>query len=77
MPVDIAARIWDVFVFEGDRALVWAFVCLLSTLEGSLYGDANEILSTLGWPNNDDLWNIGAEDDFIARMRGIADCNIT
>ena len=84
MPIDIAARIWDVYVFEGDKALVWATVSLLSKLEGQLYGSEEELLSILGWSTADagdagdagDLWDIGSEDDFMAEMRIIADRNI-
>ena len=76
MPVDISARIWDVYVFEGDRALIWAFVGLLAKLEGILYGDTNEILSTLGWSSGE-LWDVGSEDDFMMVMRSIADRDTT
>lgn len=75
MPIDIAARIWDVYVFEGDKALIWATVTLLSKLEGQLYGSEEELLSILGWSAGD-LWDIGSEDDFMTEMRTIADRNV-
>ncbi|KAF2456691.1 rab-GTPase-TBC domain-containing protein, partial [Lineolata rhizophorae] len=47
--VDVACRIWDVVVFEGDAALVRAALGTLASLESRLYGDVDEVLGLLGW----------------------------
>lgn len=62
--VEIASRVWDVYVFEGDRALVRAVVGMLSVLEGRLYGSKEEVLQVLGG-----TWNVGTADEFMAGMR--------
>ncbi|EME39561.1 hypothetical protein DOTSEDRAFT_75278 [Dothistroma septosporum NZE10] len=62
------SRIWDVFVFEGDRALIRAAVAVLGTLESKLYGSRQEILKHIGWCN-ENRWDIGTEDEFINAMR--------
>jgi hypothetical protein len=47
--VDIACRMWDVTVFEGDVALVRAAVAVLERLEGRLYGGRwEEVCRELG-----------------------------
>ncbi|KAL8283059.1 hypothetical protein RB597_010442 [Gaeumannomyces tritici] len=38
LPLDAAARLWDVYVFEGDKVLVRAAVALLTEREMSLLG---------------------------------------
>jgi hypothetical protein len=38
LDLDLATRLWDVFVFEGDAVLVRAAVALLGSVEGKLYG---------------------------------------
>lgn len=65
--LDIASRIWDVYVFEGDKALVRAAVGTLDALEGRLYGEKQEVLELLGWRMSDS-WAIADEDAF---MRGV------
>ncbi|KAK7542329.1 uncharacterized protein J3D65DRAFT_546909 [Phyllosticta citribraziliensis] len=65
--LDIASRIWDVYVFEGDKALVRAAVGTLDALEGRLYGEKQEVLELLGWRMPDN-WAIADEDAF---MRGV------
>jgi hypothetical protein len=66
--MDIASRIWDVYVFEGDKALVRAAVGTLAKLEGRLYGSKEEILDVLGSAANGQ-WELGPEDDFIKLVR--------
>ncbi|KAF2842801.1 hypothetical protein M501DRAFT_993572 [Patellaria atrata CBS 101060] len=66
--IDIASRIWDVYVFEGDKALIRAAVGALVSLEGKLYGTKDEVLDLLGWPANK-RWDVGNEDDFMRNMR--------
>jgi hypothetical protein len=66
--MDIASRIWDVYVFEGDKALVRAAVGTLAKLEGRLYGSREEILAVLGSAVNGQ-WDLGPEDEFIQLVR--------
>lgn len=46
---EAVSRIWDVMVFEGDKAIVRAAVGMLSLLESRLYGDRDEVLKLFGW----------------------------
>jgi hypothetical protein len=66
--MDIATRIFDVYVFEGDAALIRASVGTLAKLEGRLYGSREEILELLasakGVP-----WDLGRDDEFMSVMR--------
>ncbi|KAK0659373.1 TBC domain-containing protein C23D3.03c [Lasiodiplodia hormozganensis] len=65
--LDISSRIWDVYVFEGDKSLVRAAVGVLDALEGRLYGSREEVLDLLGWSATQE-WGIKDEDAF---MRGV------
>ena len=49
--LDIAARIWDVMVFEGDGIVIRSVVAVLGILEAELYGCSSreEVLAKLGW----------------------------
>ncbi|KAL9095603.1 MAG: hypothetical protein Q9165_002035 [Trypethelium subeluteriae] len=77
--VDEASRLWDVYVFEGDKVLIRAVVGCLMRLEGRLYGNREEILKVLGWPDlnvNADpanpssrLWDVGDEEEFMKAVR--------
>ncbi|KAI9701387.1 MAG: hypothetical protein M1820_006478 [Bogoriella megaspora] len=78
--VDEASRLWDVYVFEGDRVLIRAVVGCLIKLEGKLYGTREEILSVLGWPDanpatagsgkqSSRMWDVGSEEDFMVAVR--------
>ncbi|KAF2084177.1 hypothetical protein K490DRAFT_49766 [Saccharata proteae CBS 121410] len=66
--VDVASRIWDVYVFEGDKALIRAAVGVLDVLEGQLYGGRDEVLKVLGWHGGAG-WAVGGEDEFMLRVR--------
>ncbi|KAF2435105.1 hypothetical protein EJ08DRAFT_580805 [Tothia fuscella] len=66
--MDIASRIWDVYIFEGDKALVRAAVGTLAKLEGRLYGNKREILDVLGSSVNGQ-WDLGPEDEFMQLVR--------
>jgi hypothetical protein len=68
MSPDLSSRIWDVYAFEGDKALVRATVGILSRLEGRLYGTRDEVLDILGW-NPTPAWDLGTEDDFMKAVR--------
>jgi hypothetical protein len=65
--MDIASRIWDVYVFEGDKALVRAAVGILAKLEGRLYGNKQEILDVLG--SSSGTCDLGTEDSFMKIVR--------
>ncbi|KAK5143008.1 hypothetical protein LTR04_002038 [Oleoguttula sp. CCFEE 6159] len=67
VPVDVASRVWDVFVFEGDKALVRAAVAVLGALESRLYGSRAEVLELLGWEGH--VWDL-REEEFMAVARG-------
>lgn len=68
---DAAARAWDVFVFDGDAALVRGCVAALGALEGRLYGEREEVLGLLGWEGNGKGWKVGEEGEFVERMRAM------
>lgn len=59
LAIESCSRVWDVAVFEGDKALVRAVVGVLSLLESRLYSDRDEILSLLGWGAK--IWSFGDE----------------
>lgn len=65
--VGMPSRVMDVYVFEGDRALVRAAVGVLLWLEGRLYGGREEVLGLLGWAGRE-RWGVGCEEEF---MRGV------
>jgi hypothetical protein len=67
--LDIATRIWDIVVFEGDTAFVRAVVAVLGKLEGKLYSDRSEILKTL--VSGESAWDLGSADEFIEWMREV------
>ncbi|KAK3701072.1 hypothetical protein LTR37_015634 [Vermiconidia calcicola] len=68
LPATHVSRIWDIFVFEGDKALVRAAVAALGKLEGSLYGSRDEILDILSW-RNEKGWDVGSEEEFMKAVR--------
>ena len=65
---DVASRIWDVYVFEGDKVLVRAAVGVLTRLEGRLWGDREEVLAELGWENSG-VWRLGGEEVVMRAVR--------
>ena len=68
MSSEHVSRVWDIFVFEGDRALVRAAVAVLGKLEGKLYGTRDEILDIISW-RNEKKWDLGSEEDFMRTVR--------
>ncbi|KAF2221589.1 rab-GTPase-TBC domain-containing protein [Elsinoe ampelina] len=48
LDLETTSRLWDVYVFEGDKLLVRAFTGVLGLLESGLYGTKEEILAVLG-----------------------------
>ena len=47
--LEVASRVWDVMVFDGDAAVVRTVVGIIGWLEGRLYGTRGEVMSVLGW----------------------------
>ena len=68
LPTEHVSRIWDIFVFEGDKALIRAAVAVLGKLERSLYGTRDEILNIISW-RNERRWDVGPEEAFITAVR--------
>ncbi|KAL9099833.1 MAG: hypothetical protein Q9163_004721 [Psora crenata] len=68
--IDIAARVWDVMVFEGDAAIIRTTVALLGILEGKLYGDREDVLGILGWGGNIGQ-GLADEEAFMAGVRSV------
>lgn len=66
--VEIAARIWDVMVFDGDSAIVRTAVAVLGALESRLYVERDDVLDLLGWEARSE-WNLGGVEDFMAQVR--------
>lgn len=68
LPLGHVGRIWDVWVFEGDKALIRAAVAVFGRLEGKLYGSKEEVLALLGWMNEKG-WDLGSEEEFMEGVR--------
>lgn len=68
LPTELVARVWDIFVFEGDKVLVRAAVAVLGRLERRLYGSREEILDVISW-RNEKRWDLGPEEEFITAVR--------
>lgn len=68
LPAPHASRLWDIFVFEGDKALIRTAVAVLGRLETRLYGSKEEILQVVGWQNAGKL-DLGTEEEFIKAVR--------
>ncbi|KIW84557.1 hypothetical protein Z517_03807 [Fonsecaea pedrosoi CBS 271.37] len=84
LDVDRLSRIWDIWIFEGDRTLVNAAVAILGSLQQQLFdiqGDTDlkrrNIQEMLGWGPFNRLpqsghWNlqsVGDEDKFVEEVR--------
>lgn len=77
LAIDEAARLWDVYVFEGDALLVRAAVALLLSREMSLLGSktAEEVKMVMERPNSAStastraVGEVGVEDRFIFAVR--------
>jgi hypothetical protein len=64
--MDIASRIWDVYVFEGDDLLIHAACATLAKLEGKLYGSKEEILDVLC---SSKAYELGKDDEFMTLVQ--------
>ncbi|EFY96604.1 Rab GTPase-TBC domain protein [Metarhizium robertsii] len=76
LAIDEAARLWDVYVFEGDALLVRAAVALLLSREMALLGSktSDEVLAVITRANSSNgaaraVGEVGAEDRFMAAVR--------
>lgn len=76
LAIDEAARLWDVYVFEGDALLIRAAVALLLSREMTLLGakTADEIKAILSVRNAKVssarlAGEVGAEDKFMISVR--------
>ena len=69
--VEVAVRVWDVMVFDGDGVIIRTAVAVLGALEGKLYGTKEEVLGVLGWRGGmgKSAWEVGGEDHFMALLR--------
>lgn len=68
LPPETVMRLWDVFVFEGDRALIRAAVGVLGILEPRMYGSKEEILGLVGW-RCEERWEVGGEEEVLRAVR--------
>jgi hypothetical protein len=68
LPTELVARVWDIFMFEGDKALIRAAVACLGRLERRLYGSREEILDVVSW-RNEKMWDLGPEEEFVKAVR--------
>ena len=68
--MDIASRILDVYVFEGDAILPMAAVATMAKLEGKLYGGKSEVLDVLLGAKG---YELGKDDDFMALVKSIGE----
>lgn len=66
----VVSRLWDVMVFEGDKALIRAAVAVLGCLEGRLYGGGGEGVRDLVSWRFEGVWEVGSGDDFVGAVRG-------
>lgn len=71
--VELATRVWDAMVFEGDSIIIRTAATVLAVLEASLYGEREDVLSRLGWGGGGgtQAWRVGDEDSFMAKLRSV------
>lgn len=78
LAIDEAARLWDIYVFEGDALLVRAAVAVLLSNEMALLGSktGDEVRTALAAPvaaegggKSPVVTRVGTEDKFIAAVR--------
>ncbi|KAF1815916.1 hypothetical protein P152DRAFT_471292 [Eremomyces bilateralis CBS 781.70] len=66
LDVEVASRMWDVYVFEGDGAFVRGAVGVLISLEGKLWGGTEEVAKAL---ESEDGWAVGEVEAFLGTVR--------
>ena len=76
LAVEETARLWDVYVFEGDEVMVWAAVAFLLTREMVLLGTktVEDVQAVLAKPRADGQSKqqaiiSGSEDEFMKLVR--------
>ncbi|MCJ1391129.1 hypothetical protein MMC18_003991 [Xylographa bjoerkii] len=73
LSLELASRVWDVMVFDGDAMVIRTCVAILGCLEIGLYGSREDVLQVLGWEGTmggDSLAETG-EDAFMDVVRGV------
>jgi hypothetical protein len=68
LPPTHVARVWDLYAFEGDRALIRSAVAVLGCLESKLYGTKDEVLNIISW-RCENMWDLGDEEVFVGAIR--------
>lgn len=68
LPPEHVARLWDLYVFEGDKLLVRAAVAVLGKLEPRLYGARDEVFDLVSW-RNEGRWDLGEGEEFVRAIR--------
>ena len=75
---DRLSRVWDCWVFEGDRVVVRTAVAVLGCLESRLYSldSRDQTLELLGWgprgkDGQNEYWDLQATGDEDAFMRQV------
>lgn len=76
LAIDEAARLWDVYVFEGDGLMVRAAVAFLLSREMTLLGTKNSVevkavlsVQNASVPSARPAGEVGAEDRFMISVR--------
>jgi hypothetical protein len=71
LAIDEAARLWDVYVFEGDAVLVRAAVALLMDREMALLAarTVDDVRAALGASKRAPVGEGGAEDRWMSLVR--------
>ncbi|MCJ1286570.1 hypothetical protein MMC26_005916 [Xylographa opegraphella] len=73
LSLELASRVWDVMVFDGDAMVIRTCVAILGCLEIGLYGNREDVLRVLGWNGTmgrDSLAGMG-EDAFMDMVRSV------
>ncbi|MCJ1247011.1 hypothetical protein MMC30_004222 [Trapelia coarctata] len=75
LSLELASRVWDVMVFDGDAMVIRTCVAILGSLESGLYGDREDVLRVLGWGGGMGEKGMGlgglGEDEFMVMVREV------
>jgi hypothetical protein len=69
--IEIASRVWDIMMLDGDAAVVRAAAAWLGALEGKLYGTREEVLSVVGWGGMGWAGCGAGVEDFMQGLRSV------
>lgn len=70
--IEVASRVWDIMMLDGDAALVRTAAAGLGALEGKLYGNREEVSSVVGWGGTGWAGCGGpGVEEFIQRLRSV------